>query len=131
MAAAARYDSPSPFSFHAADWEEWSEDVMRFRRATKLHKEDRDVQRDSLLYAMGTKQAVQIMKTFKWAVDENGDPAESDADFDILMHKFDEYFLQKPNEYFLPKRKIIFMIVLCSTLENNRKENLLKNLSER
>ena len=70
---------------------------MRFRRATKLHKEDGDVQRDSLLYAMGAKQAVQIMKTFKWDVDENGDPAESDADFDILMHKFDEYFLPKRN----------------------------------
>ena len=93
---------------------------MRFRRATKFHKEDGDVQRDSLLYAMGAKQAVQIMKTFKWAVDENGDPAESDTDFDILMHKFDEYFL--------PKRNIIHD---RSTLENNRKENLLKNLSER
>ena len=123
MAAAARYNPPPRFSFRAADWEEWSEDFMRFRRATKLHKEHGDVQRDSFLYSMGTKQAVQIMKTFKWAVDENGDPAESDADFDITL-----CISLMSISY---QSVILFMIVLCSTLENNRKENLLKNLSER
>ncbi|KAK7102732.1 hypothetical protein V1264_020913 [Littorina saxatilis] len=87
----ARYDPPQRYSYRAKDWEGWIEDYSRFRRATKLHKEDGDVQRDSLLYSMGTQQAVQILKTFRW------EEEEEDTDYDLLVKKFSEYFLPKRN----------------------------------
>ncbi|KAK7101471.1 hypothetical protein V1264_019851 [Littorina saxatilis] len=88
----ARYDSPQRLSYRAKDWEweGWIEEYSRFRRATKLHKEDGDVQRGSLLYSMGTQQAVQILKTFRWEEEE-------DTDYDLLVKKFSEYFLPKRN----------------------------------
>jgi hypothetical protein len=46
---------------------------------------------------MGTKQAVQILNTFKWATDDDGEPTEADTDFDTLIQKFTEYFLPKRN----------------------------------
>ena len=52
----ARCNPPAPFSFKPNEWlesKEWLDEFARFRIATKLHKEEGDVQRDSLLYAMG------------------------------------------------------------------------------
>ena len=46
----ARVNPPAPFSFKK---NEWLDEFARFRIGTKLHKEEGDVQRDSLLYAMG------------------------------------------------------------------------------
>ncbi|KAK7101364.1 hypothetical protein V1264_019753 [Littorina saxatilis] len=89
----ARYDSPQRLSYRAKDWEweGWIEEYSRFRRATKLYKEDGDVQRGSLLYSMGTQQAVQILKTFRW------EEEEEDTDYDLVVKKFSEYFLPKRN----------------------------------
>lgn len=83
----------SPQPFQAKYWEEWAEEFKRIRRANKLHKEDGDIQGDSLLYAMGMNQAVQIMETFKWETED-----DCDTNFDVLMGKF---------ENFLPKRNLI------------------------
>ena len=49
----ARFNPPAPFSFKPNKWLEWLDEFARFRIATKLHKEEGDVQRDSLLYARG------------------------------------------------------------------------------
>ena len=49
----ARFNPPAPFSFKPNKWLEWLDEFARFRIATKLHKEEDDVQRDSLLYARG------------------------------------------------------------------------------
>lgn len=73
------------------EWEEWIEEFNRYRRATKLHKEDGDIQRDTLIYVMGGKQANKIFKTLKFV-----DP-EKDTDFDTLVNKFTAYFILKRN----------------------------------
>ena len=66
MAAAYHYEPPQRFFFRAADSKIGKNGAKSFfRRATKIHKEEGEVQRDSLLYAMGTKQAALIMSTFK------------------------------------------------------------------
>ena len=49
----ARFNPPAPFSIKPNEWLEWLDEFASFRIATKLHKEEGDVQRDSLLYAMG------------------------------------------------------------------------------
>ena len=48
-----RFNPPVPFSFKPNEWLEWLDEIARFRIATKLHKEEGEVQRDSLLYAKG------------------------------------------------------------------------------
>ena len=56
----AKLDPPPKFTFKPTEWLEWIEEFGRFRTATKLHKEDGDVQRDSLLYAMGDGKPIEF-----------------------------------------------------------------------
>ena len=100
----ARLDPPAQFSFRASEWPEWIEEFGRFRKASKLHKEDGDVQRDTLLYVMGGKQANKIFKTLKFETKEVEDPddpsktvtmEEKDTDYDVLVRKFTDYFVPK------------------------------------
>jgi hypothetical protein len=72
----AKFDPPGKFSFKASEWTDWLNEFKRFRSATKLNSEDGAVQRHSLLYAMGVKEAEKILKTFRWGEDE------SDSNFD-------------------------------------------------
>ena len=59
-----KFNAPEPMSFDApAKWPEWKERFARFRIATKLHKDDGEVQVASLIYAMG-RQAENIFKSF-------------------------------------------------------------------
>ena len=53
----AKLDPPEKFSFKPNEWVDWIEEFGRYRRATRLHKEDGDIQRDTLIYVMGGKQA--------------------------------------------------------------------------
>lgn len=101
----ARYDPPEKFSFKAEEWPEWIEEFERFRKATKLHYEDGEVQRDSLIYCMG-KKANQIFKTLKFVVREVPDPndntktvqlQEKDTDYDTVVEKLTAYFIPKRN----------------------------------
>ena len=55
----ARFNPPAPFPFKPNEWLEWLDEFARFRIATKLHKEEGDVQRDSLLYAMGDNKQTE------------------------------------------------------------------------
>ncbi len=87
----AKLDPPGNFSFKPNEWAEWIDEFHRFRRATKLHKEDGEVQRDTLIYVMGGKEANKIFKTLKFG--EN----DKDTDYDTLVKKFDEYFVPKKN----------------------------------
>ena len=103
----ARFDPPSRFSFKANEWEAWIREFKRFRTATKLHKEDGEIQRDQLLYCMGTEKAEQVMATFKWGKiriptpgGEEGQTTEVDEDdtmFDVLVQKFTEYYIPRRN----------------------------------
>ena len=49
----ARFSCQAPFSLKPNEWLEWMNEFARFRIATKLHKEEGDVQRDMVLYALG------------------------------------------------------------------------------
>ena len=59
----------------------WKHNVLRFRLATKLHKEDGDVQVSALVYTM---------ETFTLA---EGDEKK----FNVKLAKFDEHFVPKRN----------------------------------
>ena len=78
----------------------------RYRPATKLHEEDGETQRDTLIHVMGGKQANKIFKTLKFRaveVEDPKDPAikktvqENDTDYEVLVRKFTGYFIPKRN----------------------------------
>ncbi|XP_014676826.1 PREDICTED: uncharacterized protein K02A2.6-like [Priapulus caudatus] len=121
----ARYDPPAKFTFKAEEWSEWIEEFGRFRKATKLHKEDGEVQRDSLIYCMGGKQANKIFKTLKFVSHDVPDPEnpsatireeEKDTDYDTVVKKF--------TQYFIPKRNIIHERSLFQERVQSREETV-------
>ena len=102
-----RLDPPKKFSFRSEEWPEWSTELRRFRTAGKLHLEDGEIQRDTLIYCIG-QEAEKICRTLTF--DEEG---ESDTNFDCLM--------QKITNYFSPQRNIIYE--RSQYLERKQKEN--------
>ena len=48
-----RLDPPKKFSFRPEEQSEWSTVFRKFRTAGKLHLEDGEIQRDTLIYRMG------------------------------------------------------------------------------
>ena len=87
------FDAPS-------QWPEWRERFCRYRIATRLHEDDGDIQVSSLIYAMG-RQAENIFKSFIFESREPSDidpaPADPKDDFDIVLEKFEQYFVPKRN----------------------------------
>ena len=58
---------PERFEFSKPlDWPDWKQNFMRFRLATKLHKEDSDVQVSALVYTIG-REAQMVFKSFTLA----------------------------------------------------------------
>ena len=93
----AKFNPPENFDFCApSKWPEWRERFMRYRSATKLNKEDGDVQVSTLIYAMG-KEADKIFAsfTFDFVPGENG--RDMSQDFDTVLTKFHEHFIPKRN----------------------------------
>ena len=84
----ARFNPPAPVSFKPNELPEWLDEFARFRIATKLHKEEGDVQRDSLLYAMGGQQANRIFRTMTFVAPE-------------------ETLVSNLTAYFIPQRNVI------------------------
>ena len=81
---------PEKFDFSKLlDWPDWKQNFLRFRLATKLHKEEGTVQVSALIYTMG-REAEHVYKSFTLA---DGD----DAKFDVILAKFDEHFVPKRN----------------------------------
>ena len=81
---------PEKFDFSKPlDWPDWKQNFLRFRLATKLHKEEGAVQVSALIYTMG-REAEHVYKSFTLA---EGD----DAKFDVILSKFDEHFVPKRN----------------------------------
>ncbi|KAI0226278.1 hypothetical protein LSAT2_023096 [Lamellibrachia satsuma] len=66
----ARFDPPARFTFTSNEWLEWIDEFARFRTATKLHKENGEVQRDALLYTMGGREANRIFRTLTFVSPE-------------------------------------------------------------
>ena len=99
-----RLDPPKKCSFRLEEWPEWSTEFRRFRTAGKLHLEDGEIQRDTLVYCMG-QEAEKIYRTLTF--DKEGDSV------DCLMQKF--------TNYFIPQRNIIYE--RSQFLERKQKEN--------
>jgi hypothetical protein len=131
----AKFDPPPKFSFRSNEWEEWLQDFQRFRIASKLHKEEGDVQRDSLLYCMGSRKAEQVMTSFRWGKTRVPDPNnanqevevdEVDTMYDILVNKF--------TNYFIPRRNIIHersIFNQCVQKPNTSVEEFVRELQEK
>ena len=81
-----RLDFSKPF-----DWPNWKQNFLRFRLATKLHKEEGAVQVSVLIYTMG-REAGHVFKSFTLAEGDDG--------------KIGVIFA-KSNDHFVPKRNII------------------------
>ena len=87
----ARFDPPARFTFKSNEWLEWNDEFARFRTATKLHKENGEVQRDALLYAMGGREAKRFFRTLTFVL------PEVDTDYATLVSKLTDYFIPKRN----------------------------------
>ncbi|KAG1649806.1 putative phosphoenolpyruvate synthase [Nymphon striatum] len=74
------------------EWDHWKRRFLTYRKAVKLHKEENDVQVCSLLYAMGSA-AQDIVASFNLS-------EEDQNNFEIVIQKLENYFI--------PKRNIIF-----------------------
>ena len=86
-----RLNPPEHFNFHnPAEWPDWKQRFARFRMASKLNKDDGEVQISVLVYAMG-REAEHVMKTFEYEEDEEN------TDFDTVLQKFEDYFVPKRN----------------------------------
>ena len=86
-----KFNPPCEFKFDCpAAWPEWKQRFSRFRLATKLNKDDGDVQVSSLIYAMGS-EAEKIFSSFTFA--EEGDKKK----YDVVLAKFDAYFVPQRN----------------------------------
>ena len=86
----AKFNPQENFTFDRPnEWEAWKERFVRYRLATKLNKEDGEVQVSCLIYAMGL-EAENIFKTF--ALD-----ADDQKKFDTVLGKYDGYFCPRRN----------------------------------
>ena len=87
----SRFTPPENFNFgNAAEWPDWKERFSRFRMATKLSKDEGEVQISALIYAMG-REAEHIFKSFVF------DNEDDKKDYEIVLEKYDEYFVPKRN----------------------------------
>uniref|UniRef100_H3BG27 Gypsy retrotransposon integrase-like protein 1 n=1 Tax=Latimeria chalumnae TaxID=7897 RepID=H3BG27_LATCH len=82
---------PESFDFsRPVDWPDWKQRFSRYKIATKLDKESREVQLCSLIYALG-KEAKQIFRSFSFEEEAHKN------DYKIVMEKLDEHFVPKRN----------------------------------
>ena len=79
-----RFDFSKPL-----DWPDRKQNLMRFRLATKLHKEEGAVKVSALIYTM-RREAEHVYKSFTLAEGDN-------AKFDVILAKYDENFVPKRN----------------------------------
>ena len=102
-----KFNPPECFQFDKpADWPKWKQCFLRFRTATKLKWETPAVQVSSLVYTMG-REAEKIYSSFQLpttvpapaaGADANAAAPVVDADnFDLVMKRFDAYFIPKRN----------------------------------
>ena len=65
-----KFNPPSEFKFECpAEWPEWKQRFSRFRLATRLNRDEGEIQVSSLIYAMGS-EAEKIFASFAFATDE-------------------------------------------------------------
>ena len=77
-----------------SEWQTWRARIAHFRLATKLNKEDGEVQVNALIYAM-VQEADHIFKSFSF--DATKDDDQDDYD----------YVLVRSDSHLEPKRKVM------------------------
>ena len=104
--AGYRHDPPPKFSFKPAEWEDWRDEFLEFRRLAKLTDEPIETQTGALMYYMGMKKAKKIKETFKFTKRQVPDPSKDDGstmefdeekDFDSWITKYHEKFVPGKN----------------------------------
>lgn len=86
----AKFNPPESFAFERPnEWGDWKQRFQRYRLATKLNKENGEVQVSCLIYAMGP-EAENIFKSFALSEDDQ-------KKFDVVLNKYDGYFYPKRN----------------------------------
>ena len=84
------FKPPEKFNFHQpAGWPEWRERFLRFRVASKLNKEDGEIQVSSLIYSMGS-DAERVFSQFNLSEEEG-------KNFDTVLEKFNTHFVPQVN----------------------------------
>ena len=87
---ASKFSPPTEFDFSQPNrWEDWKNRFLRFRLATKLNKENGEIQVSSLIYAMGM-EAENIMKSFGLTPDQS-------KNFDEVIKRFNDHFIPRSN----------------------------------
>ena len=70
---ASKFVPPTEFDFCSPNkWEDWKNRFLRFGLATKLTKENGEIQVSSLIYAMGMEEE-NIMKSFDLTAEQSKD----------------------------------------------------------
>ena len=86
----APFKAPDAFDFRQPTiWPEWKQRFQRYRTASKLDKDEEEVQVSALIYAMGN-EAERIFLSF-------GLNEEDSTKFNVVLGKFDGYFVPKRN----------------------------------
>ena len=85
-----QFPPPEYFDFGKPEkWSDWKKRFERFRTATRLTKEDGDVQVATLVYSMGP-DAENIFESFNLSNDNS-------KKYDVVLKKFNEHFVPKVN----------------------------------
>jgi hypothetical protein len=86
-----KFNPPENFILsNPSEWTDCKQRFARFRIATKLHKEDGEIQISSLIFSLG-REAEHIFRTF--AFNERDEKV-----YDKVLEKFDGYFVAKRNQ---------------------------------
>ncbi|GFN95005.1 retrovirus-related pol polyprotein from [Plakobranchus ocellatus] len=107
-----RLDPPHKFSFRPEEWPEWSMEFKRFRTAGKLHLEDGEIQRDTLIYCMG-QEAEKIYRTLQF-----------DEEDSIIR---DRFVVGLTDQKLKEKLQLIHDLTLKKALETARQHELIKS----
>ena len=83
----SKFNPPTNFQFDKPNaWPEWHDRFSRYRLATKLNKDDGEVQVSALIYAM-RNEAEHIYKSMTFAT--SGTNPEDANDYDTVLRKFE------------------------------------------
>ena len=91
----SKFNPPTNFQFDRPnEWSEWRDRFSCYRLATKLNKDDGEVQVSALIYAMGN-EAEHIYKSMTFAT--SGTNPKDANDYDTVLRKFEAYFIPRRN----------------------------------
>lgn len=87
----SKFNPPSEFNFTSpGEWPEWKQRFAHYKLATKLNKENGEIQVCSLIYAMGS-EAEKIFTSFEFMGEDDK------KDYDVILANFDDYFIPRRN----------------------------------